>query len=50
MRDDTVSHLLAFTRMNGNPDRVHQLWKTSTDGGKTWAVAFDGIYVRRKGS
>lgn len=25
---------------------VRQLWRTSQDGGKTWAVAFDGKYVR----
>ncbi|MEQ1517085.1 MAG: hypothetical protein ABL931_11420, partial [Usitatibacteraceae bacterium] len=25
---------------------VRQLWRTSMDGGKTWAVAFDGKYVR----
>ncbi|MBI3406479.1 MAG: hypothetical protein HY046_13585 [Acidobacteria bacterium] len=30
------------------PDRVRQLWESSTDGGKTWTVAFDGTYVRRK--
>ena len=23
---------------------VRQLWETSTDGGKTWAVSFDGLY------
>ena len=27
---------------------VRQLWETSTDGGKTWSVVFDGRYVRRK--
>lgn len=25
---------------------VRQLWRTSKDGGKTWATAFDGRYVR----
>jgi hypothetical protein len=25
---------------------VRQLWRTSADGGKTWAVAFDGKYVK----
>ncbi len=29
-------------------DSVHQLWETSTDGGQTWSVAFDGRYVRRR--
>jgi len=29
------------------PDgRVRQLWQTSTDGGRTWTVAFDGWYAR----
>ena len=27
---------------------VRQLWESSADGGKTWAVQFDGKYVRRK--
>ncbi len=27
-------------------DSVQQLWETSSDGGSTWAVAFDGRYVR----
>jgi hypothetical protein len=26
---------------------VRQLWESSADGGKTWAVQFDGRYVRR---
>jgi hypothetical protein len=25
---------------------VRQLWETSTDDGKTWAVSFDGLYTR----
>ncbi|HEY7943985.1 MAG: hypothetical protein ACHP7M_10715 [Burkholderiales bacterium] len=30
------------------PDgRVRQHWETSTDGGKTWSTAFDGMYSRR---
>ena len=32
-----------------NPDgTVRQLWESSPDGGKTWSVAFDGLY-RKKG-
>jgi len=27
---------------------VRQLWESSVDGGKPWAVQFDGKYVRRK--
>jgi hypothetical protein len=31
-----------------NPDHtVRQLWETSTDGGKTWTPAFDGLYRKR---
>ena len=26
--------------------QVRQLWETSSDGGKTWAIAFDGLYTR----
>jgi len=28
--------------------KVRQLMEQSTDGGKTWSVAFDGIYVKKK--
>ena len=24
---------------------VRQVWESSTDGGKTWTVAFDGLYA-----
>lgn len=37
---------LTWTRLPS--DRVRQLWEQSNDGGKTWTVAFDGTYVRRK--
>lgn len=31
-----------------NPDgTVRQHWEQSTDGGKTWTTAFDGLYRRR---
>jgi tetratricopeptide (TPR) repeat protein len=29
-------------------DKVRQLWETSTDDGKTWTVAFDGMYVKKR--
>jgi hypothetical protein len=29
---------------------VRQVWQLSDDGGKTWNVAFDGIYERKPGS
>lgn len=37
-------------RMSYSPQtdgRVRQMWETSTDDGKTWAVAFDGLYLRK---
>jgi hypothetical protein len=31
-----------------NPDgTVRQLWESSNDEGKTWQVAFDGLYRKR---
>ncbi len=30
--------------------KVRQFWEQSTDGGKTWTTAFDGIYVPKKKS
>jgi hypothetical protein len=27
---------------------VRQVWTTSTDGGKTWSVAFDGLYRKKR--
>jgi len=29
-------------------DQVRQLWESSSDGGRTWAVAFDGLYHRTR--
>ena len=37
---------LTFTRLGD--DRIRQFWEQSADGGKTWTVAFDGTYVRKK--
>lgn len=37
---------LTFFKLS--PDRVRQLWEQSKDGGKTWTVAFDGDYRRKK--
>ncbi len=37
-----------MTFFNLGTDKVRQLWETSTDEGKTWTVAFDGTYVRKK--
>ena len=36
---------MTFTKISDN--RVRQLWEQSSDGGKTWSVAFDGDYRRK---
>ncbi len=46
----TVVNRVTWNQIDGNPDRVRQLWETSLDDGKTWSVAFDGTYTRRTGS
>jgi hypothetical protein len=41
----TLKHRLSF---HANADgTVRQLWETSTDAGKTWTVAFDGLYKKK---
>ena len=27
---------------------LRQVWETSTDGGTTWALGFDGTYSKKK--
>jgi hypothetical protein len=47
--DGKSQHVLGrMTFFNLGPDRVRQLWEQSTDEGKTWTVAFDGLYTRKK--
>ena len=46
------SHWLCTTlnRITWTPNKdgtVRQLWEASTDQGKTWQVAFDGLYRRK---
>ena len=41
-----IINRISFFPMEGG--RVRQLWESSTDNGKTWTVAFDGLYVRKK--
>ncbi len=36
-----------MTFFNLGKDQVRQLWEQSTDEGKTWTVAFDGLYTRK---
>lgn len=48
--DGSVSlQRITWSVLDGDPDRVRQLWETSTDGGETWEVAFDGEYRRVEG-
>lgn len=42
----TVLNRVTWSRVEGSPGRVRQLWETSSDGGTTWNVTFDGIYIR----
>jgi tetratricopeptide (TPR) repeat protein len=37
-----------MTFFNLGPDKVRQLGENSTDGGKTWTVTWDAMYVRKK--
>jgi hypothetical protein len=41
-----VLHRITWRKLDA--DRVSQVWDASKDGGATWKVLFDGIYVRRK--
>lgn len=38
---------ISWSRVDGDPDRVRQLWEVSTDGGSTWTAGFDGLYIRQ---
>ena len=41
-----VLHRVSF---EPRPDsRIHQLWRSSNDSGKTWSVVFDGFYERKR--
>jgi hypothetical protein len=37
---------ISWSLVDDDPDRVRQLWQSSTDGGSTWTVVFDGEYHR----
>jgi hypothetical protein len=45
---DGMKTLHKLTFFNQGRDQVRQLWEQSTDAGKTWSVAFDGAYKRKK--
>lgn len=37
---------ISWSIVDGDPDRVRQLWEVSADGGSNWTVSFDGLYIR----
>ncbi|MGQ0714684.1 MAG: hypothetical protein ACT4PJ_13265 [Gemmatimonadaceae bacterium] len=41
-------HRIRWAPPGGTPARLRQLWESSTDDGKTWTVAFDGMYQKRQ--
>lgn len=41
-----IHHRLTFSQLPEG--RVRQLWEQSRDDGKTWTVALDGEYVKKK--
>jgi hypothetical protein len=52
LEDDAVSPAGAAIRnriaWTPEPDgRVRQVWSTSSDGGKSWRVTFDGWYRKK---
>jgi hypothetical protein len=42
----SIQERLTFTPLPTGS--VHQFWEQSNDDGKTWTVAFDGIYLPHK--
>ena len=43
---DSIPQKLRFENLS--PDSVRQVFEQSNDGGATWIVTFDGMYVRRR--
>lgn len=43
---DSIPQKLTFHSVH--PDTVRQVFEQSTDGGATWVVTFDGLYVKRR--
>ena len=44
--DKTTLNRITWTPLPA--DQVRQVWETSSDGGKSWTIAFDGLYTRKK--
>jgi len=47
-RNDGSKVLRRMTIFDQGPERVRQYSERSVDGGKTWSVTYDFIYVRKK--
>jgi hypothetical protein len=43
----TVMERITWNLVDNDPNQVRQFWEFSRDGGTTWEVAFDGLYVRK---
>jgi hypothetical protein len=43
----TVTERITWSLVDDDPNQVRQFWEFSRDGGTTWEVAFDGLYIRK---
>jgi Protein of unknown function (DUF1579) len=41
-------HRIRWTPLTEHPGQLRQLWESSTDSGRTWSIAFDGTYKRKR--
>jgi len=48
LTDDTKSPLSRWTWYVLEPGKVRQMAEQSTDGGKTWNIGWDSVYVKQK--
>ncbi len=44
----TLTNRITWGQVDNSPDQVRQTWEVSRDGGKSWSVSFDGLYLRKK--
>jgi Protein of unknown function (DUF1579) len=44
----STMHRIRWTPLTEHPGQVRQLWESSTDSGRTWSIAFDGTYKRKR--
>ncbi len=48
LTDDTKSPLSRWTWYVLAPGKVRQMAEQSTDGGKTWTIGWDSVYIKQK--